>query len=85
MTCHNNNLVLKSGDRVRYSEEVAIRLVKQHTSVPVPIIIISHYGHEKGSIGMSFVPGFTLESIWDGLDKCNKERIYREIWSMIVQ
>ena len=34
---------------------------------------------------MSFVPGFTLESIWDELDECNKERICFEIWTMIAQ
>lgn len=85
MTCHDNNLVCKSGSRVRYSEEVAIRLVKQHTSVPVPIILISNYEPGKGNIGMSFVPGFTLDLIWDGLDECNKERICLEIWTMIAQ
>ncbi len=85
MTCHDNNLVCKSGSRVRYSEEVAIRLVKQHTSVPVPIIIFSNYEPDKGNIGMSFVPGFTLKSIWDGLDERNRERVCREIWTMIAQ
>lgn len=34
---------------------------------------------------MAFVPGSTLESIWDGLDECNKERICLEIWTMIAQ
>ena len=63
VTRHDNNLVCKSGSRVRYSEEVAIRLVKQYTSVPVPIIIFSNYEPEKGNIGVSFVPGLTLKSI----------------------
>ena len=87
MFCYDNNLVRKSGHRVRYGEEVAMRLVKQHTSVPVPEIIFSFSNREpgKGSIGMSFVPGFTLESIWDGLDESNKERICLEIWTMIAQ
>lgn len=87
MTCYDNSLVSKSGSRVRYSEEVAIRLVKQHTTVPVPIIIFSFSNNEpgNGNIGMSFIPGSTLESVWDGLDECNKERICREIWTMIAQ
>ena len=85
MTCHDNNLVFKSGDRVRYGEEVALELVKQHTGVPVPEIILSRYVPGKGKIGMSFVPGSTLESRWDGLDECNKERICLEIWMMIGQ
>ncbi len=85
MICHDNNLVCKYGSRVRYSEEVAIRLVKQHTNVPVPIVILSNYEPQKGNIGMSFVPGSTLQSIWDGLDECNKERVCLEIWTMITQ
>lgn len=87
MTCYDNNLVSKVGSRVRYSEEVAIRLVAQHTTVPVPTIIFLFSNHEpgKGSIDMSFVPGVTLDSMWDGLEECNKERICREIWAMIAQ
>lgn len=85
MTCYDNNIVFKSGSRVRYGEEVAMTLVKQHTSVPVPIIILASYGPERGSIGMSLVPGVTLESMWDGLDECDKERVCLEIWTMIAQ
>ena len=93
MTCHDNNTVFKSGDRVRYGEEVAMRLVKQHTSVPVPEVFLSSYEPGKGNIaepgkgviGMSLIPGFILESIWDGLDECNKERICLEIWRMIAE
>ena len=85
MICHDNNIVFKYGSRVRCGEEVAMRLVGQHTSVPVPKIILSHYEPpEKGTIGMSFVPGFTLKSMWDGLDEGNKERICLEIWTMIA-
>lgn len=57
VTCHDNNIVYKYGDRVRHSEEVAMRLVKQHTGVPVPKIILSSYEPETGNIGMSFIPG----------------------------
>ncbi|KAL9104784.1 MAG: hypothetical protein Q9163_000334 [Psora crenata] len=85
VTCHDDNLVRKSGSRVRYSEELAMRLVKEHTSVPVPSILYSIYEPGKGRIGMTFIPGFTLQSIWDGLDECNKERMCLEIWTMIAQ
>ena len=54
-------------------------------SVPVPEVIISSYDPGKGTIGMSLIPGFTIESIWDGLDECNKERICLEIWRMIAE
>lgn len=34
---------------------------------------------------MSFIPGFTLETIWDRLDEGNKERVCLEIWAMVAQ
>ena len=40
--CFDNSLVCKHGSRVRYDEEVAMRLVRQYTSVPVPDIIFSN-------------------------------------------
>ncbi len=52
-----------------------MRLVKQHTSVPVPIIIYSRYELDQGKIGLSLVPGCELKFMWDGLDECNKERL----------
>jgi aminoglycoside phosphotransferase (APT) family kinase protein len=61
-----------------------MRLVKQHTSVPVPIIIFE-YNPERNKIGMSFVRGSTLKSVWDELNEGEKERICREIWTMIAQ
>ncbi|KAI9666807.1 MAG: hypothetical protein M1831_001583 [Alyxoria varia] len=85
VTCHDNNLVYKSGGRVRYNEEMAMRLVEQHTRVPVPTVVISLYRPEKGSIGMSYLPDVTLGSIWDGLVEHNRERVCREIWNMIAQ
>lgn len=61
-----------------------MRLVKQHTSVPVPIIIFD-YTAEKNKIGMSFIRGSTLKSVWDELNEGEKERICCEIWTMIAQ
>lgn len=83
--CYDNYLVCKSGSRVHYSEEAAMKLVERTTNVPVPTVLISHFGPVKGSIGMTLVPGFPLESIWDSLDESNKERLCHEIWSMIRQ
>lgn len=62
-----------------------MKLIKQYTNVPVPIVILSNYAPGKGTIGMSFIPGFILESIWDGLDEDKKERICLEIWKMIAK
>ena len=62
-----------------------MRLVKQYTNVPIPRILFSVYSPGNGQIGMSLVPGVTLESIWDGLDECNKARLCVEIGAMIAQ
>ena len=35
----DSSLVSKSGNRVRRTEEVAMRLVKQYTDIPIPDII----------------------------------------------
>lgn len=85
VACFDNYIVTKTGHRVRYSEETAMRLVKRHTRVPVPVIFTSIYGPENGSISMSLVPGVPLDSTWDRLDEVSKERLCREIWGMITK
>ncbi|MCJ1402549.1 hypothetical protein MMC11_005769 [Xylographa trunciseda] len=62
-----------------------MRLVKQYTSVPIPLVIFSDYEAGKGTIGMSFIPDYPLKFLWDRLDERDKERLCREIWSMITQ
>jgi serine/threonine protein kinase len=62
-----------------------MRLVRQHTSVPVADIIFSNYKPGDGSISMGFIPGLQLKLVWDGLDERTKERVCREIWAMIAQ
>lgn len=62
--CFDNNLVCKQGSRVQNSEEVAMRLMRQHTSVPVADIIFSNYKPGDGSISMSFIPGLQLKLVW---------------------
>ena len=79
MICWDNDLVCKYGRHVRHSEELAMRLVEQHTSVPIPKIIFafSFFKHEpnEGKIYMGLLPGFELTSKWDGVDDRNKERL----------
>ncbi|KAF2428366.1 hypothetical protein EJ08DRAFT_699228 [Tothia fuscella] len=54
--------VIKSGDRVRPSEEYAMRLVRQYTSVPIPNPVSFEFkGQSVGEIRMSYVQGITLE------------------------
>jgi hypothetical protein len=62
-----------------------MRLVCQHSDVPVPDIIYATYDAGGGSIGMTIVPGLPLELSWDGLDEHTKERVCRETWDMIAK
>ena len=62
-----------------------MRLVKQHTNVPAPDISLHTMSPERGSIGMSLIPGLPLTLVWDGLDERNKEWVYCEIWFRIAQ
>lgn len=62
-----------------------MRLVRQHTTVPVPEIIMSSYEGEVGSIVMDFVPGFTLSLVWDSFDDQTKQKVCRDTWNFIIQ
>ena len=84
VSCYDETIVFKTGDRVRRGEEVAMRLVARFTAAPVPTILLS-FTPSKPSLGMSFIPGITLKSVWDGLDENTKERICRQIWAYIDQ
>lgn len=83
-------LISKYGSRVTRNEEFALRLVKKHTSVPVPGVISSYFPSKGsqppvGAILMEFIEGRPLDKVWDSLDSNNKERICREIWGFVQQ
>ena len=79
----DDELVFKTGGRVRRAEEVALRLVKDHTDVPVPDLGSSYYTAHEGRLCMSYIPGRPLNASWDRLDDTTKERLCHDIWSMI--
>lgn len=82
-------VVQKRGYRVTRSEEAALRLVAEHTLVPVPELYAADYfprrGEEHGSILMSLVDGSLLQAVWDGLDSGARERVCRELWGIVMQ
>jgi serine/threonine protein kinase len=82
-------VVRKTGDRVTRSEEAALRLVKEHTEVPVPRLISSNYfmkrGRGHGTLLMELADGSPLNSLWDGFDNDTKERICRNLWQVVVR
>lgn len=80
------DLITKYGRRVRPSEEVAMRLVKQHISdFPIPEVSHSCYSTNFGRLFMDVVPGSTLALSWDKLNDLDKERLCRETWAAIAQ
>ncbi|KAI1116873.1 kinase-like domain-containing protein [Nemania sp. NC0429] len=78
----------KSGPRVRPAEAAALRLVKQYTDVPVPVVGAANFtirdGRHHGAIIMDEVAdSCALNTVWDTYDSATKERVCRELWAMI--
>lgn len=63
----NDKIVLKVGDRVLPSEEITMRLVKEHTDIPVPEVYLATYFASEGRLAMSVIPGTPLKNVWDNL------------------
>ncbi|RYC60181.1 hypothetical protein CHU98_g6020 [Xylaria longipes] len=85
----DEGVLLKRGTRVSRNEEAALRLAKQHTTIPVPRVHHSKYamldGHEYGRIWMDHLEGSPLDRVWGDLDPAVKERLCHEIWSFVEQ
>ncbi|PGH13128.1 hypothetical protein AJ79_03835 [Helicocarpus griseus UAMH5409] len=81
----DDEAILKVGHRVRPSEEIAMRLVKEHTDVPVPEIILTAYYGDEGRLAMSVIPGTELRHVWDSLDDATEKRVCEETWSIIAK
>jgi aminoglycoside phosphotransferase (APT) family kinase protein len=75
--------VTKYGHGIRPAEAEAMRLVSKHTSVPVPEVLFTKFDPDCGTIGMTLIPGSSLEKKWDTLDEKAKESICLQIWGMI--
>ena len=82
-------VVRKTGHRVTRNEETALRLVKEHTTVPVPDVISATYpvksGREHGTLLMDLSDGSPLNTQWDRYDDKTKERVCRDIWQVVHQ
>ncbi|KAF1999752.1 hypothetical protein P154DRAFT_563821 [Amniculicola lignicola CBS 123094] len=83
----DGDFVEKTGDRVRPREAVALRLVQQHTSVPVPTVHSQSFADDHGTIRMSYVDGDRLDKIWPDFEDCDeiKEDVCNRIWDLIYQ
>lgn len=82
---HDFSYVTKSGHGVRLVEAEAMKLVSQHTSVPVPEVLFKSFGPDYGNINMTLIPGIPLEKTWDKLDDETKGSVCRQIWDLILE
>src|SRR5205814_1506455 len=82
---HDSSYISKSGVSVQRVEERAMRLVHEHTAVPVPEIIYAQFDAKGGNLGMTIVQGSPLELSWDKLDKQMKKRVCHETWDLIAK
>lgn len=83
ITWLRDDAIGKSGTRVRRHKEVALRLVKKHTDVPVPEVFLSGYTQDSGRLSMSVIAGSPLNLHWGNFDEQTKERLCCEIWNLI--
>ncbi|KAM3526475.1 hypothetical protein NHJ13051_003414 [Beauveria bassiana] len=92
--CHNR-YVVRHGDLItKYTissdgmgsgdhpnEALALRFVKEHTTIPVPDVISSDWDR----ITMSFVEGQTLQQAWPVLTQDERSAILRDLKEYITQ
>lgn len=80
---HDFSYVSKSGHGVRSSEAEAMKLVFEHTSVPVPEVLTTCFDGDEGNIHMTTIPGTCLEEKWDTLGDASKESLCLQLWGLI--
>ncbi|KAI0876158.1 kinase-like domain-containing protein [Hypoxylon argillaceum] len=85
----DEGIVLKRGDRVTRSEEAALRIVREHTTIPVPEVYWTEYstvnGLPYGQIFMEHISGSSLDGLWDALEPSSKERLCNQVWGFVEQ
>lgn len=82
---HDYSYASKSGQSVRSVEAEAMRLVSKHSSVPVPEVIYGLFDGGYGNIGMTIIPGSSLEKHWVSLDHKTKRSLCLQTWDLIAK
>lgn len=81
----SGNLLVKSG-RIRSQEAQTLRFIATNTTIPVPKVHDVHWEDGKVvAIVMDYMPGKSLEEVWDTLDSNQKLSIADELHSYINQ
>ncbi|KAI0197969.1 kinase-like domain-containing protein [Astrocystis sublimbata] len=85
----DDDIIWKRGRRVTRNEEAALRIVREHTTIPVPEVYWTKYstknGLPYGEIFMQEIPGLPLDGTWDSLEPSTKERICSQAWGFVEQ
>jgi len=77
----NDKVVMKTGEAVRMSEAVAMRLVAEKTSIPVPRVLDAYYQKSdgRGVIMMEYIEGETLDKPWPQYDSAQKQHVIAQL------
>ncbi|KAI5300879.1 hypothetical protein KEM55_004198 [Ascosphaera atra] len=85
----DSSFVSKRGALIYPAETQAMRLVREHTTVPVPEVLREAFRPARadcaGTIDMTLVKGVTLDKAWDTFSEGMKASICRQTWAFIAE
>ncbi|KKZ65090.1 hypothetical protein EMCG_01330 [[Emmonsia] crescens] len=80
---YDYSYVSKTGRSVRPSEAEAMRLISKYTSIPAPKVVYALFSDTNGDIGMTIIPGSSLDKHWKNLDDITKQSLCCQTWDLI--
>ncbi|GBE86968.1 kinase-like domain-containing protein [Sparassis latifolia] len=82
---YNGQLIYKFGHRVKENEFHAMKLVSEHTSIPVPRVTDWAQFNKTGFLVMSFIPGKPLSESWDSMPSQSRHSIVSQLKGHLTQ
>lgn len=73
------NIIIKYGPSVNFSEAESMIFIKNNTNIPVPNILDIYVHNNENYIVMEYVEGNTLDEIWKDISKDIKESIFKQL------
>jgi hypothetical protein len=77
--------VYKHGRRVKCNEFDAMKLVAEHTNVPVPRSLQYEQLGNMGMIVMSFIPGTPLSDMWKEMPSHNRQSVLTQLRGYVAE
>ena len=83
----NETTVIKTGEAVRMAEAAAMRIVAEHTSIPVPKVLDAYMqdGDDTGVLIMEYVTGETLDRAWRRCDEAQKQHLTSQLHGYLCE